>query len=193
MATYSIFGSGAFSSAQFTNTRGSGGEIDSTEFYVTTPCWLTQVRFYRLNTNITGTVTGAVYQVSTSTTGTLVSGTSGNFTLSGTGWQALTLATPVRLTQNQRYRTCIQWGTNRIASTNTSYWAAGGPGVNGLTNGPLVAPSNADATGGYTSLAILSASMAFPNIAVTYAYSCDVTVTDVDPTGHLQSDFNIYL
>lgn len=188
MASYTIHGVGT---PTITSTRPDGPFALGTEFYVTSKAWATGLRFWRSTTAITAT-TGRIYSVTTSTTGSAVTGTDVTFTLSGTGWQSATFATPVALTINQRYKTVIQY-PNSFPETR-SFWAAGGVGSAGLTSGPLVAPNYTNSTGARQSSYIAGA-MAYPNAGQETASNdgpnwwADVTVTDVDPSGLLQTQF----
>lgn len=152
-----------------------------TEFYVTQTCWLKQIHCWRGDTAMDGTVLGRVWIASGGSAGTALAGTDVTFTLSGTGWQTATLATPVQLTANVRYRASIHAPSGYTGSGN--YWTSGA-GSAGHTNGPLVAPSSGP--GGHQSGTqgsfAYSAGYAFPNSTFQGGnYWVDVTVTDVDP------------
>ena len=149
-----------------------------TEFYVTTTAWATHLHFWRGTTAIAGTVTGAIWRVDNANAGTRLA--VATFTLSGTGWQTVALATPLQLTATQRYRVTYH-SPNAYVATG-GYFVSGGPGASGITNGILSSPSNANAVGGNGSF-IYGAATAFPTSGFNGGnYWADVTVTDVDPS-----------
>lgn len=150
------------------------------EFYVTERCVVKALHLWRGSLSMTGTFTGRVYRVDSSTTGTAVTGTDVTFTLgSTTGWKTATLTTPVELVANQRYRVAYQIATSGNSST-AAYWRAGGAGASGITNGPLVAPNAANTTGNAQNSYVGSASMAFPTTAFDDTnYWVDVTVAPI--------------
>lgn len=154
-----------------------GGVVLATEFYVTTTgIYAKGLRFWRADTSILGPVTGRIYSVTDASTGSAVAGTDVTFTLSGTGWQTVTFASPVLLTSGQRYRACAQFPTNYSATSN--YWSSGG-GSADIVNGPLTAPSAANTIGGDQGSFVVSGSLAFPiNQFGSTSYWVDATVTD---------------
>lgn len=150
-------------------------------FQVSSTCWAKAIHFYRGATSVNGPVKGRIFLVST---GLVVSGTAVDFTLSGTGWQTATLASPVQLTANTSYKVAIHSDDNYTATGG--YWATGA-GVGGITNGPLTAP---DAGGTPLGLGtIQQGSFRYTTDPDLYPnsyfgggnYWVDVTVTDTDP------------
>lgn len=153
-----------------------------TEFYVTAQAWLTHLHYYR-GTTTPNPDNARVYRVDTESAGTVVAELTP--TSSGTGWQTHALATPVELTPNQRYRVVYHFpflgaGIPMYTATG-SYWAGAGGGASGITNGILVAPNEAGATGADQGSFVYGA-VAFPiNSFQAGNYWTDITVTDVNP------------
>lgn len=151
-------------------------------FQVSSTCWAKAIHFYRGNTNITGPVKGRIFLVSTTT---VVSGTSVDFVLSGTGWQTATLPAPVQLTANTSYKVTIHSDDNYTATGG--YWATGA-GVGGIANGPLTAPDAGGTPLGIGS--IQQGSFRYTSDPDLYPnsyfgggnYWVDVTVSDVNAT-----------
>lgn len=155
----------------------------ATEFSVSTTAWLKAIRFWRADTNITGTVLGRVWQAINGSSGTAVSGTDVTFTLSGTGWQQANLVTPVQLTAGVKYKAACLFPSGYSATGN--YWTSGG-GAGGITTGILTAPDKAGSVGGDTQGCFAyGASLAYPanGSGNGGCYWVDILVTDVDPTG----------
>lgn len=157
----------------------------ATEFFVSTNAWVKAIRFWRADTNVTGTVQGRVWQAINSTSGTAVAGTDVTFTLVGTGWQQADIVTPVPITAGVRYKVACLFPSGYSATGD--YWSSG-PGGAGITNGILTAPNQAGSVGGST-----QGCFAY-NVALTYPdngspnagnYWVDVVVTDVDPAGNV--------
>lgn len=66
----------------------------------------------------------------------------------GTGWQSVTLPTPVSLTAGAAYKVTVNFADGIYAAT-AAFWAGAGEGVNGLSHGGvLYAPSGTTAAGG---------------------------------------------
>lgn len=134
------------------------------EFYVTAPAVLTKLWYYRWNTSTVATPPAEVYAVSTATTGTAVAGTAVSFpTSTATGWRSVTLPTPVKLTPNQSYRVAVYLGNTPFSTTADIFGSAGGWSA-GVSNGPLVAPSEANSVGQ------LQSPYAFNSAAATVRY-----------------------
>jgi hypothetical protein len=151
-------------------------------FQVSSTCWAKAIHFYRGALTIGGPVKGRIFLVSSET---VVSGTQVDFTLSGTGWQTATLATPVQLTANTSYKVTIHSDDNYTGSGH--YWDVGA-GVGGITNGPLTAPDAGGAPLGIPppkqgSFGYTSNPDVYPdNYFGGGNYWVDLTVTDVDPS-----------
>ena len=108
------------------------------EFQISGVGWLTEIRFFRPSTSITGTITGRLYVKNSGTSGDAVSGTDVTFTPSGTGWQVAPVSPAVELTPGQRYRVAVHFPANYSKTSN--YWDTGS-GSSGITTGILSAPS----------------------------------------------------
>lgn len=66
----------------------------------------------------------------------------------GSGWVRAAFASPPALTSGTNYKACILENSgNFFYSATPHYWDTGA-GANGISNGPLSAPSNANADGG---------------------------------------------
>lgn len=155
-----------------------------TEFYVTqSGCTLTQIHWFQPSS---GSPSSNVRQLSIwsvnadGTSGTRVAGPF-NSTPSGSGWQTYTLATPLALTANQRYRVATYHpnspGMPRYSAT-ASYFATGAGSTNRVV-GPLVIPSNANALGNRQGSYIYFNANGFPSNAFNGgSYWNDVTIDD---------------
>lgn len=158
------------------------------EFYVTTAADIEAIHFWA-STNLAGTFTGRVYSVDTGgTTGSAVTGTDVTFgSITGPGWNTATLAAPVALTPNQRYRATVAFTTTDGYTITPSYWnsSAGLGGALGISNGPLEAPNADDAEGNRQGSFTGSSTMAFPASQFNQSnYWVDITIDDgLAPTG----------
>jgi hypothetical protein len=189
MATYNLFGAAEPTSAPPVATGTVNDFSMSTEFGVTSPCWVTQLRFHRQTTGITGTITGGIYTVATATTGALVSGTFVTYTVSGTGWQTATLANPIYLTPGQRYRVINEFAGNSYEITS-GYFTTG-PGATTSTNGPLTLYSHDDALGNVQGGSSVTSVLSYTtNASSGDNYWSDLTVTDVNP--YTDGSYNIF-
>jgi len=151
-----------------------------TEITLSATGWVTALHMWRATLSEVGPVTGAVYNVAT---GVQVPGTAVTYTLSGTGWQTVTLGAPVQLSASTRYIVVVHH-TDRYAGT-ASYWTSG-PGAAGITNGILTAPPNSAVVsapvgqGRYTEAAGIQA----PTSTFSGGgYWADLSVTDINPGG----------
>lgn len=99
------------------------------------------VRFWRADTAITGTIRGRVYRMSDQA---VVAGPV-TFPLAGTGWQTAELPEPVPLDDGERYIAAVEF-PDRYPFTS-SYWDSG-EGAGGIISGPLTAFSTNDSAGG---------------------------------------------
>lgn len=107
----------------------------------TVPLWVMGLRYYR-GTASAGTKTGRVFRTGDQAVISAVV----TFTDSGTGWQESRLATPVALATNTLYTPAVLFPSGEPSFTG-GYFAPGGGGSAGVTNGPITAPNNADAPG----------------------------------------------
>lgn len=168
--------------AGLTTTGPGSGNPDSAvslgmEFYVTSAAYVKAIRFWRATTSTVGTITGGVFQVATATTGSLVTGTNGTFTLSGTGWQTYTLPSLIPLTINQRYEVAVNFGSGGYAATGSYFTST-------ITNGPLVIPTPANTSAGGQGRFDYSASLSYPATPTSGSnYWVDVVVTDSASSG----------
>jgi hypothetical protein len=146
------------------------------EFYVTTQAWCTHARVYRGTADVEPDNL-RLYQVDSPSTGTMLAEITSPV-LAGTGWQEVEFDTPIELTPLQAYK-IVSHNPDHYTPTG-GYWAPGGPGEGGITNGILVAPDTsqiaAQATFGYGAPAYPTGTFGGGN------YWVDVVVTDTDPT-----------
>ena len=145
------------------------------EVYATQDVWVKAIHYWRGTTGITAVVDAAIYKVSDQS---IVTGTQVTFTAPGstTGWLTATIATPIKLDANVHYKAVVLHPDNYSA---TGGYFATGPGVGGITNGPLVAPDASLIAQGTDHA---GSSLAFPLDQFNGGnYWTDLTVTDVDP------------
>jgi hypothetical protein len=115
-----------------TETRGTEVGL---KFQSNVSGWVTGIRFYK-GTGNTGTHTGSLWSI----TGTLLSRVT--FTgESATGWQQMSLTTPVAITANTTYVVSYHTNVGRFAYTN-NYFA-----TTSYSNGPLRAPVSSEVGG----------------------------------------------
>jgi hypothetical protein len=164
-----------------------------TQFSVSTTCWITRIHYWApIDAGVDGTVLGRVWTVTGSGTGTALAGTDvggagpafdtiPNTTSPGR-WRTATLTTPVQISAGTNYRVAILYPSGYAATGN--FWANGGPGDSGITNGPLTAPSKAAVADGGQGAFDYGATYSYPaNASGNGAnYWPDVTVSDVDPS-----------
>lgn len=147
----------------------------------TAPCWALGIRFYRGNLDITGTITGRLWQITGAGAGTAIPGTDVTFDIGDTtGWKEALFADPVELAI-ANYKPTVRF-PDRWPLT-ASYWEAGGAGENGHTSGPLTAPNAAGATDGQGSFSA-GALTVYPATGASNKanYWVDLLVTDTDPS-----------
>jgi uncharacterized protein DUF4082 len=181
----SAFGSGPAASQNDGSTQYTLGVAwDAT----TGPVWLKGYAFWRPADGgsplVTGPVTARTWQ---SVAGTAVPGSDATFTLSGSGWQQVLLATPVPLSTGVNYRSGLHFPNGRYPVT-VEYWGSG-PGGTGHTSGPLRALNRSAALDGKQGVLNVGAALAFPNTGSSNSSSFWVTpiLTDVDPAGSTPS------
>lgn len=161
------------------NTSGSDGTPINLglEFYVTAQAWCTHARVYRGTADVEPDNL-RLYLMESAAAGTMLAETS-NPVFGGVGWQEIAFDPPVELTPLQAYKV-VSHNPDHYTATG-GYWAPGGPGEGGRTNGILVAPDTnqtaAQATFGYGAPGFPTGTFGGGN------YWVDVVVTDVDPTG----------
>lgn len=176
MTTYSIWP--ATNGPDTSNSDGQAINL-GIEFYVTDPAWVTHLRFYR-GSALVQPDNLRLYEVDSAAAGTMVAEVTAP-TFSGTGWQEYEID-PVELTPDQRYRVVAHMPDDYTATGG--YWASGGPGDGGRTNGILVAPDDDAATGNDQGSFLYSPTPAFPTESFNGGnYWVDIIATDEDPDG----------
>lgn len=136
----------------------------------------TALHFWRGNLDVTGVITGRLWEVTGVGTGIAVAGSDVAFDIgSTTGWKTATFTSPIPLDSTKRYAAVVHF-PDRWCRT-ASYWDSGAGG-SGIVNGPLRAFSNADAVGGQGKFSS-GAITVYPAISGGGTnYWIDVTVTD---------------
>lgn len=144
MATYRLFSGVSGPGAQTSDTSDLTLAV---EFYVTqSGCTLTQIHVWASGTVTASDHASRLYQVTGANAGSLVSGSSQALPSPlVSGWNTVTLTTPIALTANQRYRAGVYFTTDNGYTSTANYWSSGS-GSAGLTNGPLTAPNSTSAT-----------------------------------------------
>lgn len=151
-----------------------------TEFRVGSACTLKGLWYYRPSTATTATPTGAAWAVAADgASGTLLAGSTVTFAAgSATGWIYQALPSPVTLAVGQSYRVGVYF-SNTLFAYDGPYWTSGA-GANGVTSGPITAPSHANAVGtrqGSSHFTSTDVGLAFPEADGNQFYGVDVTVT----------------
>ncbi len=173
----------AFPSATGPGSSAADSSVNlALEFDVTSTAWLKGISFWRADLAQDGVIQCRCWQVTTSSTGTAVSGSDGTYTLSGTGWQDFIYATPIALTIGQRYRAAVLFPSGYSATGG--YFGGGGPGDGGITNGPLHVPDAAGGTGGFQGSYAYDAARIYPDNGGNGNYWVTPIITDTDPAGH---------
>ncbi len=176
MATYRLF---AAASPDTNATPEDIGYTLGVEFTVSQNCWVREIHFWQASANSpsTATRTAALYSTATGTTGTLLA--SKSLSVSGSGWQTAVLDSQVAVVSGTVYRAAILHPAGRYTSVG-AYFSTGA-GSSGVTNGPLTAPSNANALSNHQGSYLASGTLGFPNASFNSAnYWTDVTVSDVE-------------
>lgn len=179
MPNYSIWSqatAGMPGVAADTNTTDLG-----TEFFVTTTtCTLTGYWWWLPAGGATASVTFRLWSVTTSTTGSLVSGSQvSSGTLTAGQWNFTALTPAVTLTQNQRYRASVTYtGAANHYGVTSAYFSSGG-GASNIVNGSLTCPSGTNATGALQGTFNEPSTAGFPSSSFTSSnYWIDIQVTD---------------
>jgi hypothetical protein len=157
------------------------------EFHVTAACTLTQIHFWQPETGGTSdTRTVGAWSSSEWGTGDLL--TSQDYTPAGTGWQTITLTTPVSLAPGTTYVAGVQFPNGGYAAT--SYYFDGGQDV---VNGPLVIPAIVNTAFGHQGLFTGSTGFNIPDDSFNSSnYWIDVTVEDSNPQPTLSPGVTVY-
>ncbi|WP_394620936.1 DUF4082 domain-containing protein [Lentzea sp. JNUCC 0626] len=112
------------------------------EFALDAPASATKLHFWRSALDVTGTITGRLWEITGAATGVPVPGSDVTFVLSGTGWQTAAFSAPITLNPAKRYIASVRFPDRW--SLTTGYWDDLGDGRNGYVNGPLRAHSSAE-------------------------------------------------
>jgi len=167
------------------NTSNDDGQAINvgTEFVVSTPAWVTALRWYRGTTSVNPDSL-RLYQITSPSTGTMLAEVVSPVA-TGTGWHESPI-TPVAISAVTRYKSVAHMPNHYTATGG--YWAGGGPGAGGIVNGFLTAPNTGNAEGGGQGTFRYGV-VAFPDGTFNGGnYWVDVVVTDVDPTGTIIVD-----
>ncbi len=186
MAEYTLFGN-----TPGPNTSGGDGTPVNLAHQITTntDLWALGLRYYRGTTAITGTITGRLWQATAPGTGTALDGTDTTFTNTGTGWQEARFPTPIPLTPGN-YKPTIRFPDQ--FPVTMGYWTTGGPGQDGLTNGPLTAPNTTNSLDGQGNFSTGPISTYPASNGNGNGYWVDMLVTDIDPSGGIEvADYNV--
>jgi hypothetical protein len=165
---------------QLTGFEPGSSIVLGTEFYVTSACWVTQVRYLASTNQEQNTRVMSLWSTADGTTGTMVAGPFSMPTHTPGDWVTYTLPTPFRLTANLRYRIATRHPEGSYAATGAYFHD--GAGQTTLTQGPVIRPSEADALGNGQGSYDYGTTDFFPSSHFNGgAYYSDVTITDVDP------------
>ncbi|WNO26020.1 hypothetical protein SEA_WILDWEST_1 [Arthrobacter phage Wildwest] len=146
-----------------------------TEFYVTSPAWLTQIRHLTASEGSLARRTGAVFAAAT---GALVAGPFQMPVPVHGEWCALDLPDAVELTPGVHYRVAIFHPEGDYPATGYYF-----DDEAARYSGPVVVPNVFDAVAGAQGSYKYDAYLAFPdNSFNATAYFSDVTISDVDPS-----------
>lgn len=136
-----------------------------TEFALSVPCFLKQIKVYSPSSATSLPTKAAVFNVPA---GTIAAGTlnsspswSGAF---GTGNISVSYAGVILPAGS--YRCCVSAPAGKFNATTGSYFGGGGPGSGGIVNGPLSAPSNAAAHSPGNGSYAVAADIAYPDTNV---------------------------
>jgi hypothetical protein len=145
------------------------------EFSVSAPATLTQIHWWQPNGSNTGAHTVMLYSL-TSGSNTALSAVQ-SFTPAGSGWQTVTLTTPIALTVGTRYLAAVWFPSFPGYAATGNYFAGSGPGAAGTVNGPLTVPQTSQTVGGNGRYSYGS-SISYPASSFSDTnYWIDVTVT----------------
>jgi len=158
----------------------SGGLSLGTEFYVTSPAWVTELRYLSPSAGGSATRrTAALYSTVDGLTGTLVAGPLLLPVPSDGAWVTGALPAPVPLVPGVHYRVVVFHPDGGYVAV-PRYFLDSGDRI----YGPVVVPSTANAISGKQGSYAYDDYLAFPNSQFNGAsYYADVTVTNVDPAG----------
>lgn len=160
MSTYTIWNNTIPSG---TSTVNASARTDGIQFTVSQPCQLTAIGYYlpASSTTTGSSYTAYLWTTTNASSGTLVSGpTSGSGTWLTPAWNWVSLGTPYTLSTGVTYVAGIS-SVDNLQFVH-SYYAAGNPGANGFTSGPVTVPGVAGAVGGIQQ-PYATAANSFPN------------------------------
>jgi hypothetical protein len=181
----SLFTSQTPSSAN--NSDGTPGITTATSVMFTVAGTITAVRFYA-TTTVSGTYTGAVWEVtsndgSSSGTGTLLGSKVRPSGPTAGAWNTIVLDTPVAVTTGKLYRVGLHNTAGRYVATGSFAPFVGGAG--GLTNGDIWAPHTGDNPAGLGSQSNgtfeINAALAYPTD--TFSAGCYFVDVVFEPAG----------
>jgi hypothetical protein len=160
-----------------TASVGTGQRNDSLVFTVSSSCTLTGIAFYVPSgeTVLTGSsYTAALYTTTTGTSGSLVTSAAGSGTFTAGAWNWIPFS--VSLSPGTTYSAVIN--SPDAIQYEHSWWGTGGPGVAGITSGPINCPGQSTAPGNVQQ-GFLAGALAFPGVANANGswYGVDVQVT----------------
>lgn len=161
-----------------------------TEFYVTSAAKVTALFLWRPADAPATNLSAGVYQVNSSTTGTLLASKTGLSTSLTNGWYRVDLDTPVDIAANTRYVSAFFSNTSNFYCSTPNYWITGGPGAAGLISGILKAPERPDTSAAGQSRYITGgASLGYPKDQFNSSnYWIDVEVDDLVPVAPTSGD-----
>lgn len=151
--------------------------------------WFLGLLFYRGTLGITGDITGRVFTVDSTSTGTPVPGTDVAFVLDGLGWQFAAPAAPVELSPDVRHKPTVHF-PDQFPIT-PGFWGLGGAGESGIVNGPLRAYGNVDSVAGQGSFSTGSLDNYPAGSVNSPNYWVDMLITDVEPVSEIRVVLNL--
>lgn len=176
MTDYSISDAIGGTASTVADTDVSGVTL-GTEFYVTSACWLTHIRWWQATTGSPSSADRSlgVYRVDDGSSGTLMSGWHTS-TPVGIGAQDFTLPIPLSLVINQRYRVCAFHPAGKYVANSGVFSGSD------FVSGPLVVPNASNAIGNDQGSYAYAGSPSYPidTFGQTF-YWTGAIVTDVDP------------
>lgn len=172
MTTYNLFPGWAGG----VGTANDDGQVTlGTDFSLSAPAWLTQIRWFRATDEATGTTRqGILYD----SNGTVLYGPVPIPTGALNAWSAYTLPTALRLPAGL-YKVCVFHPAARY--TASAHWFDTGPNASNTVEGPVTIISNSASRNGQGTYAY-GATPSYPtNSFNAAAYFSDATISDVDP------------
>lgn len=156
------------------------------EFKTNVTAWVTAIYYYRGTSTQEVPTAAHIWRVDSASAGTNMGSATPPAPGASTGWQTVTLGTPVQLVANQAYRASVLYSTATLQAKYTatsSYFTTGGGGAANIVNGFLTAPNGANAVGANQGSYVYTSTATMPiNSFNSGNYWVDVSVTDVDPS-----------